>query len=100
MVLRRTERLQKGTDMPDMESLKPKDHAEEMAIFRSEIIGALTRRELDHGELRAALVELAGQRYRPPRAHGTRQYAVSTLERWYYAYRDGGLGRPPPRRSQ
>src|SRR5918912_3233098 len=79
------------TDMPDLESLEPKDHAEEMAIFRSEIIGALTRRELDHGELRAALVELAAQRYRPPQAHGTRQYAVSTLERWYYAYRDGGL---------
>jgi len=76
--------------MPDMESLKPKDHAEEMAIFRSEIIGALTRRELDHGELRAALVELAAQRYRPPRAHGTRQYAVSTMERWYYVYKGGG----------
>jgi transposase InsO family protein len=77
--------------MPDMESLKPKDHAEEIAIFRSEIIGALTRRELDHGELRAALVELAAQRYRPPRADGTRQYAASTLERWYYVYKGGGL---------
>ncbi len=53
--------------MPDMESLKPKDHAEELAIFRSEIIGALTRRELDHGELRALLVEVASARYRPPR---------------------------------
>ena len=77
--------------MPDMESLKPKDHAEEMAIFRSEIIGALTRRELDHGQLRETLVELAAQRYRPPRAHSTRQYSVSTLERWYYAYSAGGL---------
>ena len=85
--------------MPDMESLKPKDHAEELAIFRSEIIGALTRRELDHGALRALLVELAAARYRPPRAHGTRQYSVSTLERWYYAYSAGGLDalRPEPR---
>ncbi|HEY8926476.1 MAG TPA: DDE-type integrase/transposase/recombinase [Polyangia bacterium] len=86
--------------MPDIESLKPKDHAEELAIFRSEIIGALTRRELDHGELHAALMELAAQRYRPPRAHGTRQYAVPTLERWYYAYRHGGLDAlRPDRRS-
>src|SRR5260370_501186 len=61
------------TEMTDMEKLGPKDHAEEMAIFRSEIIGALTRRELDHGELAAALVELAEKRYRPPGAHGTRQ---------------------------
>jgi putative transposase len=79
------------TDMPDIENLRPKDHAEEIAIFRSEIIGALTRRELDHGELAASLAELAATRYRPPRAHGTRQYAVPTLERWYYAYRQGGL---------
>jgi len=85
--------------MTDMESLRPKDHAEEMAIFRSEIIGALTRRELDHGELRAALGELAAERYRPPQANGTRQYALSTLERWYYRYRAGGLDalRPEPR---
>lgn len=84
--------------MPDMESLKPKDHAEEISIFRSEIIGALTRRELDHGQLRAVLVELAAQRYRPPRAHGTRQYSVSTLERWYYAYSAGGLDALRPER--
>jgi len=37
--------------MTDLQSLKPKDHAEEVAIFRSEIVGALTRRDLDHGEL-------------------------------------------------
>jgi hypothetical protein len=29
-----------------MSELKPKDHAEAGALFRSEIIGALTRREL------------------------------------------------------
>jgi hypothetical protein len=33
--------------MTDLQSLKPKDHAEEVAIFRSEIVGALTRRDLD-----------------------------------------------------
>jgi transposase InsO family protein len=86
--------------MPDLENLKPKDHAEEVAIFRSQIIGALTTRELDHGELRAALTAAAAERYRSPKAHGTRQYAVSTLERWYYAYRAGGLpALRPDRRS-
>jgi transposase InsO family protein len=86
--------------MPDLETLTPKDHAEEIAIFRSEIVGALTRRELDHGELRAALVALATERYRPPKAHGTRKYAVSTLERWYYRYRDGGLEALRPARRE
>ena len=84
--------------MPDLNTLTPKDHAEEIAIFRSEIVGALTRRELDHGQLRESLVTLAAQRYRPPKAHGTRQYSVSTLERWYYAYQKGGMSSLRPER--
>jgi hypothetical protein len=85
--------------MTDLQSLKPKDHAEEVAIFRSEIIGALTRRDLDHGELATALKELAAERYRPPGADSTRKYSVPTLERWYYAYKTGSLDalRPEPR---
>lgn len=80
-------------------ALAPKDHAEAVAIFRSEIIGALTRKELDHGELRDAFRMLAEQRFRPPGIDTTRQYSVATLERWYYAYRSGGLAalRPAPR---
>ena len=86
--------------MTDLQSLKPKDHAEEVAIFRSEIIGALTRRELDHGELATALKALATERYRPPGAQSTRTFSVSTLERWYYAYKTGSLdGLRPERRS-
>ena len=71
--------------MTDLQSLKPKDHAEEVAIFRSEIVGALTRRDLDHGELAATLKDLAARRYRPPGADSTRRFSVPTLERWYYA---------------
>jgi len=74
-----------------MERLTPKDHGEAVAIFRSEIVGALTRRELTRGELRAALGEIAAERFRPPDADATRRYSVATLERWYYAYRRGGL---------
>jgi len=83
--------------MPD--SLRPRDHAEAVALFRAEIIGALARRDLDRGDLAAALRALGEQRFRPPGSATTRQLAPSTLERWYYAYRRGGLDalRPAPR---
>lgn len=82
-----------------MSDLVPKDHAEAIALFRSEIIGALTRRELDRGDLSQALAELSQQRFRPPRAKATKTYSVATLERWYYAYKSGGIEalRPSPR---
>jgi len=82
-----------------MDTLIPKDHAEAVAIFRSEIIGALVRRELDHGELRQALREIGLKRYRPPGLDRTKPISIPTLERWYYAYKAGGLQalRPRPR---
>src|SRR5690606_20840401 len=82
-----------------MSTLTPKGHAEEVALFRSEIIGALTRRELDRGELAQVLSELSQQRFRPPGANSTKTFSVATLERWYYAYKTGGLDalRPTPR---
>ena len=73
------------------DSLVPRDHAEAVALFRAQVIGALTRRELDRGELAAELRKLAEGKYRPPKRRATKQYGVSTLERWYYAYRRGGL---------
>lgn len=82
-----------------MSELRPKDHAEAVALFRSEIIGALTRRELDRGELRQELQLLSKRRFRPPGAKTTRRYGASTLERWLYRYKKGGLEalRPAPR---
>ena len=82
-----------------MDPLKPIDHAEAMALFRSEVVGALVRRELAHGELRAALRALSATRFRPPDSTRTRTFSVPTLERWLYAYRRGGLAalRPQPR---
>ena len=67
------------------------DHAEAVALFRSEIIGALHRRDLDRGELAAELRALSQRRYRPPDADYTRRYSVPTLERWLYRYKAGGL---------
>jgi transposase InsO family protein len=80
-----------------MDALTPKDHAETVALFRSEIIGALCRRELGHGDLRAELVTLSHQRFRTPGADVTRAISIPTLERWYYAYRRGGLSALHPR---
>lgn len=77
----------------------PEDHAETIALFRSQIIGALTRQRLDRGELARELRKLSTIRFRPPDAKATRRYSVPTLERWYYAYRKGGMDalRPRPR---
>jgi putative transposase len=86
-----------------MDALEPRDHAEAVAVFRSEVIGSLRRRDLGHGDLRAELVALSQQRFRTPGAEVTRTISIPTLERWYYAYRRGGLPalRPrPPKRGQ
>lgn len=81
------------------ESLRPRDHAEAIALFRAEIIGTLARRDFAHGELAAAMRALAAECYRPPGSSTARPISVSTLERWLYAYRRGGLAalRPEPR---
>jgi putative transposase len=74
-----------------MKDLTPTDHAESLALYRAEIVGALTRREFKRGELAAELDKLSKQRFRAPRSHHTRTYGVATLERWYYAYKEGGV---------
>lgn len=82
-----------------MPALAPSDHSEEVAIFRSQVIGTIAHRELTRGELKAELRRLSHQRYRPPDADVTRMFSVPTLERWLYRYRHGGLDalRPRPR---
>lgn len=72
-------------------SIRPKDPAEAVALYRAQIVGPLVRRALEHGELASTLVELSKTRFCPPRAHGARSYSVATLERWYYAFKEGGL---------
>ena len=81
-----------------MKEIKVKDHAEDVAIFRSEVVGALTRRDLSRGDLVAAFRELAKERRREPGSEHTRVFSVTTLERWYYAYKHGGLQALKPRR--
>ena len=81
------------------DSLRPRDHAEAIALFRAEVIGALAHREFLRGELAATLRELTKVRFRAPGSRFSRCIAASTLERWYYRYRVGGLAalKPLPR---
>ncbi len=80
-------------------TIEPTDHAEAVALFRAEIIGGLTRRELHRGELQHELARLSKKRFRPPGSSTTRSFSRPTLERWYYDYKRGGLEalRPRPR---
>lgn len=68
------------------DSLTPSTYAEAVALFRHGVLGALTQAKLERGQLRAALVALSQQRFRPPNSKTTRSYSVTTLERWYYAF--------------
>jgi transposase InsO family protein len=77
--------------------LTPRDHAEEVAVFRSQVIGPLAQGSFDHGELATQLRLLSKQRFRPPDAAVTRAFSVPTLERWYYAWKSGGLAALIPR---
>lgn len=75
-----------------MDELSAKDRAEALALFRAQVIGPLLCREpSSHGELSAALRDLAQQPVRAPGAEVSRCYAASTLERWYYAFKKRGL---------
>lgn len=79
--------------------LLPRDHGEAVALFRASIVGAVVQREMSRGDLAAAIRALAECRYRPPGSRVSKRYGISTLERWFYAYRRGGLEalRPSPR---
>jgi hypothetical protein len=68
------------------------NHGEEVAVFRHSLIGELAVRELDHGDRVAQLRRLSEERVRPPGSDTTRCYSVTTLERWLYAFKKGGLG--------
>jgi transposase InsO family protein len=79
---------------------KPKDHAEEVALFRAQVLGPLLCKDHERGELEQALRELSTIAFRPPGSDTTRTFGTSTLQRWYYAFRKQGLsGLLPERRS-
>jgi putative transposase len=76
----------------DLERLRPRDHGEAIALFRVQLIGPLIHREFERrGQLKAALRELSRMKVRAPGETWARTYSVTTLERWFYAFKDGGL---------
>lgn len=82
------------------DKLRPKDHAEAVALFRAQVLGPVLNRDLDRGELMQLLREVSQVRFRPPESDVTRSYALPTLLRWNRAFRVGGLEalRPESRR--
>ena len=67
------------------------ERANATALFRYGVIASLVGTDFDHGELKAELRRLAKQRWRSPGSPHTRTFGVSTLERWYYAYKQHGF---------
>jgi len=80
-----------------MDPVTPKHHGEEVAVFRHGLIGAIALRSLTHGERITLLRGVSEQRVRPPGCDTTRCYSVTTLERWLYAFKRGGLDALVPR---
>ncbi len=80
-----------------MDHLTPKNHGEQVAVFRHGLIGQIALAALDHGERSALLRHVSEQRVRPPGSDTTRCYSVPTLERWLYAFKKGGLEALAPR---
>jgi putative transposase len=83
------------------ESLRPKDHAEHVALFRAQVLGPVLNRDLHRGELLTELRTIAKRRFKPPGSDRTRSYSVPTLLRWHRRYRTQGLDglRPVSRRQ-
>jgi len=78
----------------------PKTYAEQVAQFRYSVIGGLINQEFQHGELVQELKRLAQRPWRLPWNQQMRVFAVSTIERWFYAYQEEGLtGLLPQKRA-
>ena len=80
-----------------METLSPRDHGEEVALFRLGLLGQVVSRSLTRGELAAELRRISRLHVRPPDGDTTRSYSPPTLERWLYAFKKGGLAALAPR---
>ncbi len=80
-----------------MDCPRPRDHGEEVAVFRYGLLGPLVTYPLEHGDRAAELRRLSQQRVRPPGSDTTRTYSIPTLERWLYSYKKGGLAALAPR---
>lgn len=77
-----------GKDRVPKDHLEPKNATTQaIALVRSTVVGALTRRDLDRGEFRAELRTLAEQTWPPPRAEATRRFSVRSVGALVLRYR-------------
>jgi transposase InsO family protein len=96
---RREERVRRSRKLEN--SIKPKDPAEAIAVFRTQVLGpVLCKSPESHGELVAALRELSATPVKSPGQCNQRCYSIPTLQRWYYAYRRDGIAGLRPRHVQ
>ncbi|MDC0535875.1 DDE-type integrase/transposase/recombinase [Francisellaceae bacterium] len=72
----------------------------ETALFRLSVLGPLTSKiNLNQGELKKVITELAHQHFDIPNSKRT-QISTRTIERWYYAWKRNGIeGLAPKYRS-
>jgi len=61
-----------------------------LALFRLSVLGPLTNRELEHGEVKAIVRELASKNYNIPDSRRT-HLSAPTIMRWYYDWLRGGI---------
>jgi transposase InsO family protein len=62
-----------------------------IALFRLSVLGPLASREhLERGELKAIIKDLANKTYAIPNTRRT-HVSAQAIERWYYAWRRGGI---------
>jgi transposase InsO family protein len=73
------------------------DEIHSMALFRFSVLGPLvSRAELQRGELKTTLLELAACHYDIPGSQNSR-LSEKTIETWYYAWRRGGIDALEPK---
>jgi putative transposase len=62
-----------------------------LALFRLQVLGPLTSRgQLEHGEIKAIVRELAAKNYNIPDSRRT-HLSAATITRWYYDWQRGGI---------
>jgi transposase InsO family protein len=61
-----------------------------LALFRLSVLGPLTNRKLEHGEVKAIVRELASKSYNIPDSRRN-HLSESTIMRWHYDWQRGGI---------
>ena len=85
-----------------MNTLTPKDHGEQVALFRAHVLQSVLFKKMPRGVLKEAIRDLSQVAFLPPGQDVTRTFSVPTLLRWRRAWNRGGLAAliPTPREDR